>query len=84
MFEMKISEGGRVVIPAAIRRSLNVSDGDTVIWEVHNSEVRLSTRKHQLEQARALVQKVIPAGSAPELVDELIRDRRQEATNESK
>lgn len=84
MFAMKISEGGRVVIPVSIRRSLGVADGDTVIWEVHDDEVRLSTRKRQLEQARALVQKCIPPGSAPGLVDELIQDRRNEALNESK
>jgi len=39
---------------------------------------------HQLDQARALVQKYIPAGSAPNLVDELIQDRRKENLNESK
>jgi AbrB family looped-hinge helix DNA binding protein len=84
MFEMKISEGGRVVIPVAIRRSLGVADGDIVIWEVHDNEVRLSTRKRKLEQARAWVQKYIPPGSAPDLVDELIQDRRNEALTEGK
>ncbi len=84
MFAMKISKGGRVVIPATLRRLLAVSDGDTVIWVVHDNEVRLTTRKHQLDQARALVQQYIPVGSVPDLVDELIQDRRKENLNESK
>jgi AbrB family looped-hinge helix DNA binding protein len=84
MFAMKISKGGRVVIPATLRRLLAVSEGDTVIWVVHDNEVRLTTRKRQLDQARALVQQYIPAGSAPDLVDELIQDRRKENLNESK
>jgi AbrB family looped-hinge helix DNA binding protein len=84
MFPMKISKDGRVVIPATLRRLLAVSDGDTVTWVVHDNEVHLSTRKRQLDQARALVQKYIPPGSAPGLVDELIKDRRNEALNEGK
>jgi AbrB family looped-hinge helix DNA binding protein len=84
MFPMKISKGGRVVIPATIRRLLAVSDGDTVIWVVQDNEVHLSTRKRQLDQARALLKKYIPAGTAPDLVDELLQDRRKENLNESK
>ena len=72
------------MIPEAIRRSLGVADGDSVIWVVRDNEVHLTTRKRQLEQARALVQNHIPAGSAPELVNELIQERRNEALNESK
>lgn len=84
MFETKISTGGRVLIPAAIRRQLGVADGDTVLWVVHDKVVRLTTRQRQLELARALVQKHASAGSSPALVDELIQERRNEGLNESK
>ena len=57
MYEMKVSEGGRVVIPAPIRRSLELNEGDTVVWDILNGEVHRSTRKKQLEKARALFQK---------------------------
>ena len=53
--------------------------GNTVTQGTHSSEVSLGTRKDRLDQARALVQKYVPAGSAPELVDELLRERRQAA-----
>ena len=84
MFETKISTGGRVVIPAVIRRQLGVTDGDTVLWVTHDKVVRLTTRQRQLELARALVQKHVPAGGAPVLVGELIQERRNEALDESK
>jgi AbrB family looped-hinge helix DNA binding protein len=78
MYEMKVSEGGRVVIPAPIRRSLELSDGDTVVWDMHNGEVHLSTRKKQLEKARALFQKSTPPGTQPHLVQEFLNERRSE------
>lgn len=84
MIETKISTGGRVVIPAAIRRQLGVADGDTVLWVVHDKVVRLTTRQRQLELARAFLQKHVPEGRAPALVDALIQERRNEALNERK
>ena len=78
MYEMKVSEGGRVVIPASIRRSPELNEGDTVVWDMQNGEVHLSTRKKQLEKARALFQQCIPAGSQPNLVQDFLNERRSE------
>jgi AbrB family looped-hinge helix DNA binding protein len=78
MYEMKISEGGRVVIPAPIRRSLDLNEGDTVVWDILNGEVHLSTRKKQLEKARALFQKSTPPGTQPQLVQDFLNERRSE------
>lgn len=38
MQPMKMSEGGRVVVPADIRKALNIKDGDTVYWDLVNGE----------------------------------------------
>ena len=78
MYEMKVSEGGRVVIPAPIRRSLELNEGDTVVWDILNGEVHLSTRKKQLEKARALFQKITPPGTQPQLVQDFLNERRRE------
>ena len=78
MYEMKISEGGRVVIPAPIRRSLDLNEGDTVVWDILNGEVHLSTRKKQLEKARAFFQKSTPPGTQPQLVQDFLNERRSE------
>lgn len=82
MYEMKVSEGGRVVIPAPIRRSLDLSEGDTVVWDLHNGDVYLSTRKKQLEKARALFQKCTPPGTQPHLVQDFLNERRSEAVRD--
>jgi len=80
MFQMKMSESGRVVIPAEIRRSLGLKEGDTVLFELRDGEAVITTRRARLERARALVRKHVPEGVS--LVDELIAERRAEAERE--
>ena len=81
MNETKISEGGRVVIPAEIRRSLGLKEGDTVYFEVRDGEVVLTTRRARIARAQAMFRQFVPAGS-PSPVDELIAERRAEAAKE--
>ena len=73
MIPMKTSEGGRVVIPADIRRALGIKDGDTVLFEQLDGEARITTREAQLRMAQALVRRYVPEGVS--LADELIADR---------
>ncbi|MBK6639583.1 MAG: AbrB/MazE/SpoVT family DNA-binding domain-containing protein [Rhodocyclaceae bacterium] len=80
MIPMKTSEGGRVVIPAEIRRALGIKDGDTVLFEQLDGEARITTREAQLRMAQALVRRYVPEGVS--LADELIADRRAEAERE--
>lgn len=81
MLQMKMSEGGRVVIPAEIRRALGLKEGDTVLFEQRDGEVLLTTRKAQIERARSIFRQYVPAGG-PSVVDELIAERRAEAAQE--
>ncbi len=78
MLSMKISEGGRVVIPVEIRRALNLKDGDSVLWQLVDGQARLSTQRSQLEQARALFQQCTPPGSQPHLVQDFLNERHSE------
>lgn len=80
MIAMKMSEGGRVVVPAEIRRALGIRDGDTVLWELVDGEARLTTRRERLRRAQELIRQYVPAGVS--LVDELIAERRAEAERE--
>jgi len=79
---MKLSEGGRVVIPIEIRKTLGIKDGDTVLWELIDGEARLTTRHARLTRARKLFQQYFPKQEGRSVVDELIADRRAEATRE--
>lgn len=80
MIQMKVSDGGRVVIPAEIRQSMGLKEGDMVLWEMRDGVATLTTRLAQLRQAQALVRQYVPEGTP--LVDELIADRRAENTRD--
>lgn len=74
MYSMKMSEGGRVVIPAEIRKTLGINDGDIVLWELVDGEARLTTKRERMRRAQALVRQYVPEGVS--LVDELVAERR--------
>jgi AbrB family looped-hinge helix DNA binding protein len=81
MYSIKMSEGGRVVVPAEIRKALGVSEGETLLGEMREGEFVLTTRRARLDRARSVFQKYFPPG-APSLADELIAERRTEAAQE--
>ena len=76
MISMKMSDGGRVVIPVEIRNSMGLKEGDTVLWELRGGEAVLTTRLMQMREAQTMVRQHLPAGVS--LVDELIAERRAE------
>jgi AbrB family looped-hinge helix DNA binding protein len=79
MLQMKMSDGGRVVIPVEIRQALDLKEGDAVLWELRDGEARITTRAQRIRQAQALVRKHVPAGQS--LSEELIAERRTEAAH---
>ena len=77
----KVREGGRIIIPAEIRNKVKMNEGETVEIEVHEENSnRISTREQSLLRAQELFRKRVPKGVS--LADELIADRRKEASNE--
>jgi len=77
MIAMKMSDGGRVVMPAEIRRALGLNDGDAVLWELQNGVAQVTSRNAQLRQVQGLVKAL---GNPDECwSDELIAERRAEA-----
>jgi AbrB family looped-hinge helix DNA binding protein len=76
----KVTQGGRIVIPADMRRRLGIEVGEDVNIALDGESLRILTQKESIRRAQALVQKFVPKGVS--LVDELIADRRQESANE--
>ena len=77
----KLTNGNRVVIPAAIRKSLGLRVGDAVTLVLQNNgEVRLLTQTEAVRQAQALVRQQVPASRS--LVEELLAERRAETASE--
>lgn len=76
----KIAEGGRLVIPAELRRALGLEIGDEVIVRVENNELRLLTRSEAVKRAQSMVQRHVKGNRS--LVGELSAERRTEAKRE--
>lgn len=76
----KVTQGGRIVIPAEMRRRLGIEIGSDVNLTLDGDSVRILTQKESIRMAQALFRKMVPEGVS--LVDELIADRRREAANE--
>jgi len=74
----KLTQGNRLVIPSAIRKSLGLRVGDAVTLVLQdNGEVRLLTQAEAIRQAQALVRQHVPEERS--LVEELLAERREEA-----
>jgi len=78
--KLRMGPDGRVVIPAAFREVLELSEGDTLIASIDAGELNLLTRRAAVRRAQAIVHQFVPEGVS--LVDELIEDRRREVERE--
>jgi bifunctional DNA-binding transcriptional regulator/antitoxin component of YhaV-PrlF toxin-antitoxin module len=76
----RIGLGGRIVLPAELRREIRADVGDEVILRLVRGEIHILTRAQAIQKAQALVRKSIPKSRS--LVKELLRDRRKEAERE--
>ena len=77
---VKIIEGGKLVIPAAMRRALGIGSGDMVLVDVEDGELRVRSLPKAIKRAQAIVRRHVPKGVS--LADELIADRRGEAAGD--
>ncbi|HXH69271.1 MAG TPA: AbrB/MazE/SpoVT family DNA-binding domain-containing protein [Pyrinomonadaceae bacterium] len=76
----KVTEGGRIVIPAKLRKALGIEIGENVTIEIQNNSLHILSRKETLRRVKDSVRKYAkPETSA---VDELIKERREESANE--
>lgn len=78
---LQVGPQGRIVIPAAVRQSLGIEPGDTLVARVEDGRLVLETRAHLLARfsARFANARMQPAaGGAGSVVDELIAERRSE------
>lgn len=77
---VRITEGGRIVIPAEFRHALGLNVGDEVLMQLEDGELRLFTLEQGIKRAQETYRKYVPLDR--DLVDELIRERHAEAERE--
>jgi len=76
----KVTEGGRVVLPAELRKEFNIKVGETVHLESSPAGIVISTPEMALRRLQKKWQSVVPKDVS--VVDEFIADRRRKAANE--
>lgn len=72
--KLRLGDGGRVVIPAAMREEMGVKPGDTLIADVKDGELRLISRRMALRQAQAKLSGYRKPGES--VVEEFLAERR--------
>lgn len=77
----KVVEGGRIILPAAFRRSLGLEKGDTVLIELHDDELRVRPARAALRRLQAKLRGLGPADARAS--DALVAERRAEAAREA-
>jgi AbrB family looped-hinge helix DNA binding protein len=78
---LRIGPQGRVVIPAEMRRELEIEPGETLMAHVESHRLVLERREQILERLRGELRGKVPADVS--VVDELIAERRADARRES-
>ena len=80
MFHVRVIDGGKIVLPAALRRKHGFEVGKTLVVEDSSVGVTIRSLDDAVAAAQAMMAKVAPVGRV--LSDELIADRRAAAARE--
>ncbi|HMT07956.1 MAG TPA: AbrB/MazE/SpoVT family DNA-binding domain-containing protein [Pyrinomonadaceae bacterium] len=76
----RVTQGGRIVIPADMRKQLGIEIGEDVRVSVDDGSLVIRSQKEGIRKAQEMFRRLVPTGTS--IVDELIADRRKEAANE--
>lgn len=80
--KLKLSDGGRIVIPAAMREEMGVAPGETLVAHVENGELRVRSWLKNLKR----IQAELSALKKPDesVVDGFLKERREEQRRSDK
>lgn len=78
--QVQLDDCGQILIPAEMRKAMNVKAGDTLFLHYEKDGLRVQKRMQRIAAAQALVRRYIPEDVS--LVDGLIAERREEARRE--
>ncbi|MGO4726886.1 MULTISPECIES: AbrB/MazE/SpoVT family DNA-binding domain-containing protein [unclassified Inquilinus] len=78
----KVSESGRLSIPAELRRAVGLEHGGDVVVELDGREIRIRTVAEAVAQAQALSRQLLGDRLGEASVDNFLAERRREAERE--
>jgi AbrB family looped-hinge helix DNA binding protein len=81
-YRVQLAAGGRIVIPAEVRQLLRIQVGEELLLNLDEVGFRLTTSRQAIRQAQSLFAKM--KGEGESVVEELLRERRDEATKEER
>ena len=67
------------MLPAAVRRSMKIADGEVVVLEMQGTVLQIVPLRDRLDAIQAACSKVLAGGH---VVDEFLEERRREAAKE--
>jgi AbrB family looped-hinge helix DNA binding protein len=76
----KMTEGGRLLVPAELRRILGIQPGSDVVLDLADGELRVRPLDRAVARAQAIVRRYVP--DVTNVTDEFIRERRAAAASE--
>lgn len=76
---VRLGDRGRLVLPAVVRRQLQLRAGERLLLTVDSGSIRIVPARQQVHEARGIYRHLAPKRS---LADELIAERRAEAARE--
>jgi AbrB family looped-hinge helix DNA binding protein len=77
---MRVSQNGRIVIPASFRKALGIDVGDEVVLRLQDNELRITTQQHRVQRAQERSRRYVERGAS--LANELLSERREAAKRE--
>jgi AbrB family looped-hinge helix DNA binding protein len=81
-YRVRIAAGGRIVIPAEVRQLLGIRVGEEMLLTRDEVGIRLMTSRQAIRQAQSFFAKL--KGEGEGVVEELLRERRDEAAREER
>jgi len=77
---ISVDKAGRVLIPSDMRQRYGIHQGDRVMLHADDTGIHITTLDQAVKKAQAICARYIKPGVS--VVDELIRERREEAARE--
>jgi AbrB family transcriptional regulator, stage V sporulation protein T len=78
-YHAKVIKGGKIVIPAELRREFGFKDGDTLVLEREGNGLVIKTYEQVIREVQAKVKRLI---KTPFTVDDYLAEKYREAETE--